>query len=222
MTTSTAPIHFAGSTLGRYRHICAFFSSPEEEYATLLPFVRDGIERGERAYHVLPGQYRQEHLEQLRSAGIDVTAVLQSRQLEVATPEEVYLRGGGFSKDAMLGTIQEGLKTGATLGFPLTRLIAHAEAVLQDGSKANEWVEYETRLNDVLPRYDDPVICTYDSNLLNATIAVDILRTHPVAIIGGRLYENPFFVPPTEFLPQIIERSGKSLKPYRSATPAMA
>jgi hypothetical protein len=217
MKTSAEPISFAGSTLGRYRHICAFFSSPEEEYATLLPFVRDGIERGERAYHVLPAQYRQEHLDQLRSAGIDVTTALQSRQLEVATPEEVYLRGGGFSKDAMLATIQEGLKTGPTLGFPLTRLIAHAEAVLQDGSKANEWVEYETRLNDVLPRYDDPVICTYDANLLNGTIAVDILRTHPVAIIGGRLYENPFFVPPAEFLPQIIERSGKSPKPYRPA-----
>src|SRR5215469_14648344 len=127
MKTSTAPIPFAGSTLGRYRHICAFFSSPEEEYATLLPFVRDGIERGERAYHVLPAQYRQEHLEQLRSAGIDVTTAQQRHQLEVATPEEVYLRGGGFSKDAMLATIQEALKTGPTLGFPLTRLIAHAE-----------------------------------------------------------------------------------------------
>jgi hypothetical protein len=217
MKTSTAPIHFAGSTLGKYRHICAFFSSLQEEYATLLPFIRDGIESGERAYHVLPAQYRQEHLDQLRSAGIDVTAALQSHQLEVATPEEVYLRGGGFSKDAMLATIQEALKTGPTLGFPLTRLIAHAEAVLQDGSKANEWVEYETRLNDVLPRYDDPVICTYDANLLNGTIAVDILRTHPVAIIGGRLYENPFFVPPAEFLPQIIERSGTSLKSYRAA-----
>jgi hypothetical protein len=217
MKTSTAPISFAGSTLGRYRHICAFFSSPEEEYTTLLPFVRDGIERGERAYHVLPAQYRQEHLDQLRSAGIDITAAQQRRQLEVATPEEVYLRGGGFSKDAMLATIQEALKTGPTLGFPLTRLIAHAEAVLQDGSKANEWIEYETRLNDVLPDYEDPVICTYDANLLNGTIAVDILRTHPVTIIGGRLYENPFFVPPTEFLPQIIERSGKSPMPYRTA-----
>ena len=217
MKTTAEPIPFAGSTLGRYRHVCALFSSQQERYATLLPFVRDGIERGERAYHVVPRQYREEHLDQLRSAGIDVTAAQQRRQLEVATPEEVYLRGGGFSKDAMLATIQEALKTGPKLGFPLTRLIAHAEAVLQDGSKANEWVEYETRLNDVLPRYDDPVICTYDANLLDGTIAVDILRTHPVAIIGGRLYENPFFLPPAEFLPQIIERSGKSTKPYRAA-----
>ena len=211
-------IPFAGSELGGYRHVCAFFNSPQEEYATLLPFVRDGLERGERAYHVLPARYRQEHLDQLRSAGIDVRAAQQRRQLEVATPEEVYLRNGRFSKEAMLEVIQEALKAGPTLGFPLTRLIAHAEAVLQDGSVANEWIEYETRLNDVLPHYHDPVICTYDANLLNGAIAVDILRTHPVVIIGGRLYENPFFVPPTKFLPEIVGRSGKSPKPYRSAT----
>ena len=211
------PIPFAGSELGGYRHVCAFFNSPQEEYATLLPFVRDGLERGERAYHVLPARYRQEHLDQLRSAGIDVRAAQQRRQLEVATPEEVYLRNGRFSKEAMLEVIQEALKARPTLGFPLTRLIAHAEAVLQDGSGANEWIEYETRLNDVLPHYHDPVICTYDANLLNGAIAVDLLRTHPVAIIGGRLYENPFFVPPTKFLPEIVGRSGKSPKPYRSA-----
>jgi hypothetical protein len=218
MNATAAPIPFAGSMLGDYRHVCAFFSSAQEEYDTLLPFVRDGLERGERAYHVLPSQYREEHLEQLRSAGIDVAAAQRRRQLEVATPQETYLRGGRFNKDAMLTLIQEALKIGATLGFPLTRLIAHAETVLwhpEDWSSVNEWIEYETRLNDVLPRYDDPVICTYDANLLNGSIAVDILRTHPVAIIGGLLYENPFFVPPQQFLRQILQRSGGPPKPYR-------
>src|SRR6266478_1148939 len=119
MTATAAPIPFAGSMLGDYRHVCAFFSSPQEEYDTLLPFVRDGLERGERAYHILPSQYREEHLEQMSSAGIDV-----------ATAQETYLRGGRFNKDAVLALIQEVLKTGATLGFPLTRLFAHAETVL--------------------------------------------------------------------------------------------
>ena len=218
MKATAAPIPFAGSTLGGYRHVCAFFNSPEEEYDTLLPFVRDGLERGERAYHVLPSQYREEHLEQLRSAGVDVAAALGRRQLEVVTPQETYLRGGCFNKDAVLALIQEALKTGATLAFPFTRLIAHAETVLwhpEDWSTVNEWIQYETRLNDVLPRYDDPVICTYDANLLSGSIVVDILRTHPVAIIGGLLYENPFFVPPQEFLRQIRQRSGAPPKAYR-------
>jgi hypothetical protein len=216
--TAAAPIPFAGSTLDGYRHVCAFFNSPEEEYDTLLPFVRDGLERGERAYHVLPSQYREEHLEHLRRAGIDVAAAQRRRQLEVVTPQETYLRGGRFNQDAMLTLIQEALETGPTLGFPLTRLIAHAETVLwhpEDWSSINEWIEYEIRLNDVLPRYDDPVICTYDANLLSGSILVDILRTHPVAIIGGLLYENPFFAPPEEFLRQVRQRSSAPPKPYR-------
>ena len=60
LADSSQPIRLAGSMLGRYRHVCAFFSSPQEEYETLLPFVRDGLERGERAYHVLPSRYREE------------------------------------------------------------------------------------------------------------------------------------------------------------------
>jgi hypothetical protein len=35
---------------------------------------------------------------------------------------------------------------------------------------------------------------------------IQALRTHPVVIIGGLLHENPFFVPPDEFLHEIRER----------------
>ena len=115
----------------------------------------------------------------------------------------------------MLALIQEALKTGSTLGFPLTRMIAHAESVLEDWPSVNDWIEYESRLNDVLPRYDDPVICTYDANLLSGTIAVDILRTHPVAIIGGLLHENPFFVRPDVLLREVRGRGGAPPSPYR-------
>lgn len=35
---------------------------------------------------------------------------------------------------------------------------------------------------------------------------MDILRTHPMVIIGGILQQNPFFVPPDEFLRELNER----------------
>jgi hypothetical protein len=37
---------------------------------------------------------------------------------------------------------------------------------------------------------------------------IDITRTHPTIIIGGILQQNPFFVPPEEFLKEIRERRG--------------
>ncbi len=35
---------------------------------------------------------------------------------------------------------------------------------------------------------------------------MDILRTHPMVIVGGVLQANPFFVPPDEFLRELRAR----------------
>ncbi len=107
----------------------------------------------------------------------------------------------------MLVLIQEVLKAGPGLGFPLTRMIAHAEAAVDDWKSSNEWVEYEMRLNSVLPNYDDPVIWTFDANLLTAPHAIDILRTHPMVITGGVLVENNFFTRPQDFIREVQSRT---------------
>ena len=62
------------------------------------------------------------------------------------------------------------------------------------------------RLNYVLPKYDNPVICSYDLSKFSASAVIDIMWTHPVVIIGEVLQENPFFVPPDQFLLEIRER----------------
>ena len=38
---------------------------------------------------------------------------------------------------------------------------------------------------------------------------MDIMRTHPMVIIGGILQENPFFVPPDEMLRELQGRNGR-------------
>jgi hypothetical protein len=152
------PINFAGSTLGKYRHICAFFHTPDEEYRVLLPFIKEGIERGQKAFHIVDPKQREDHLARLRTAGIDTEATEKSGQLEVKRWEEAYLREGHFDQDAMLALIEEVLKSGPKQGFSLTRLVAHMEWALEDRPGVNDLVEYETRLNYVLPKYKDPVI----------------------------------------------------------------
>jgi len=37
---------------------------------------------------------------------------------------------------------------------------------------------------------------------------MDIMRTHPMVVIGGILQENPFFVPPDQFLRELRARHG--------------
>ena len=206
MRPSDRSVQFAGGTLGVQRHICAFFNSIDEEHRVLRSFIRDGLDGGEKGFHIVDPELRDEHLKRLAGAGINVERAIATGQLEVRPWQEAYLCGDRFNQDAMLALIEEVLQSGAATGYPLTRLLAHMEWALLDKQGVDDLVEYETRLNYVLPKYDDPVICTYDLSKFGSSVAMDIMRTHPAVIIGGVLQENPFFVPPDQFLLEIRER----------------
>ena len=94
----------------------------------------------------------------LASAGIDVDAAEKSGQFELRNWADAYLRDGHFDQDRMLTLIEEVLDGGMQQGFPLTRLVAHMDWALEDRPGVDDLVEYETRLNYILPRYQDPVI----------------------------------------------------------------
>jgi hypothetical protein len=158
MVHSEQPIHFANATLGTDRHICAFFHSPDEEYRVLLPFIREGIEREEKAFHIVDPRLMDDHFRRLQSAGIDTDHAARRGQLVVKRWQDAYLRDGHFDQDRMLALIEEVLSSGPKDGYPLTRLVAHMEWALEDFPGVNDLVEYETRLNFILPKYKDPVI----------------------------------------------------------------
>jgi hypothetical protein len=208
---SREPIWFGGATLGKYRHVCTFFRSADEEYKVLLLFIKEGFERGEKALHVVDPKLYEEHLLRLKSAGIDVVPAEQRGQLQVCNWHEAYLSDDRFDQHKMLAFIQEALEQGRQRGFPLTRLTARAEWTVEDWPGANDFVEYEARLNYILPRYRDTVICLYDLTKLGANYVIDVMRTHPMIIIGGILQENPFFVPPDEFLRELRERETRKV-----------
>jgi hypothetical protein len=206
-------IQLAGSTLDKHYHVCAFFHSKEEEYPLLLPFIKEGLERGEKAFHVVDPELRSEHLNYLESAGINIKQTEHSGQLELRNWNEAYLRDGHFDQDRMLALLQGVLDDARKQGFPLTRLVAHMEWALEDRPGVNDIVEYEARLNYFLHRYPDPVICVYDLAEFGAAAVIDIMRTHPMIIIGGVLQENPFFVPPDDFLCELRQRQTGILTP---------
>ena len=214
-SASSEPIRLGNATLGTYRHVCAFFHSADEEYRVLLPFIQEGLQRGERAFHVVDPKLREEHLRRLAAAGIDATAAEQRGQFELRDWHETYLRGGRFDQEKMLGVMRDVSEQGREHGYSLTRVLGHAEWSAEDWPGADDFLEYEARLNQLVPQSIDPIICLYDLAKIGGRIVIDVMRTHPLVILGGVLLENPFFVPPEEFLRELRDR-----KANRKAAPA--
>jgi hypothetical protein len=67
------------------------------------------------------------------------------------------------------------------------------EWALEGQQCLDDLVEYEARLNMV-------GFCVYDLAKFGAGTIVDIIRTHPVVMIGGTFHQNPYYVPPDVFL----------------------
>lgn len=174
-SASSAPIRLGNATLGTHRHVCAFFHSADEEYRVLLPFIQEGLQRGEKAFHIVDPGLRKEHLRRLEAAGIDATAAEQRGQFELRDWHETYLRGGRFDQEKMLGVMRDASSQGREQGYSLTRVLAHPEWCGEDWPGADDFLEYEARLNQFVPQLVDPIICLYDLAKIGGRIVVDVM-----------------------------------------------
>jgi len=142
----------------------------------------------------------------LADAGVNVQEAMSTGQLEVHPWQDSTLRGKRFDLDVWLTSFEQLLQSASAAGYAPTNFMGHMEWALVDLPGTGDLIEYETRVNYVTPKYEGPVICTYDLTKFGASVVMDALRTHPAVIIGGLLQENPFFVPPDQFLVELRER----------------
>lgn len=203
------PISLAGSQLDSVRHVCALFNSDEEEYRVLLPFIKDGFDCGDKAVHVVNPEQQGDHLQRLSAAGIDTAAAEKNGQFEVRVNTDTYLRDGSFDQDRMLAVFEELAHSNVERGFAMSRIVCRMDWAADGRTHVENLIEFESRVNDVWSRHDDAVICTYHLGQFSGETVIDIIRTHPMVIIGGILHQNPFFVPPKQFLPEFRERRAR-------------
>ena len=196
---------------GGNQHICAFFNGMDEHYRVLQSFIKDGFDQGNKAFHLVDPKRREDHLRRLADAGIDVEAAMASGQLEVHPWEDGPLHGARFDQDTWLAGFEQVLQSGPASGYAQTRFLAQMEWALVDLPGIDDMIEFEARVNYVVPKYDDPVICSYDLSKFGASTMMYALRTHPVVIIGGLLQENPFYVDPDAFLLEMREQRPASV-----------
>lgn len=197
----------AGTALHDWYHVCAFFSSREEEYDTLCPFFKEGLEWGEKIVHSVNPTLVADHLCRLQAHGIDSMRCLESAQLQVFGWDDLYVQNGAFDAARVLSTVQEAVDRARTSGYPRVRLMGNMGWAFDGTPGVEQLLEYEARVNDVLARDRLPAICVYEVGRLSGTLIMDIVRSHPLTLIGGVLYENPFYTPAEILLRELRGRA---------------
>jgi hypothetical protein len=198
----TETVRLCGQDVHRPGHICAFFDSRDSEYEVLLPYFKEGVDLGEDVLNVLDTDRLDDHRARLRGVGIRPEA----GEVVVAAAEETYLTDGVFDMERMAGFVEDTVANAKANGRRVRT--AGWMGWLQDGAPGTDRaMEYEARMNLLVPKYDCTFMCVYDLAQLGGPAIIDIMATHPWMILNGQIRQNSRYVPPEIYLEQVL--SGK-------------
>jgi len=201
------PATVSGHLLTRSAHICAFFDSEQQEYACLVPYFAEGLARGEQVVTIRDASCCNQHADRLRSSGaIPVDEAIRANRLRVVASEETYLNDGVFEVERMYQMLRDLLTEAPAQGFTRVRTCGEMSWALRDMPGTDELMQYESRVNQLTQEHDCTLMCTYDVNRFSGRAIMDVLATHPMVLLGDRVYENPYYEQPAEFLQRALKR----------------
>src|SRR5687768_6100249 len=101
LAAQATPLITALEHLGPHDHFCSIYESPQEHYAVAVPFIRIGLERGEKCIYIADDGTAADVREAMHSEGIDVDRAIESKALVLSTKEQTYLEHGSFQPEWM-------------------------------------------------------------------------------------------------------------------------
>jgi len=122
LTSEKTPLIESLEQLGAHDHFCSIYENPEEHYAVAIPFMRMGLDRGEKCIYIADDGTFGAVREAMQSEGIDVDRATESNALVLATKEQAYLERGSFNPDWMFTFWKEATDSAMSEGFAALRV----------------------------------------------------------------------------------------------------
>jgi hypothetical protein len=199
------PLGFCLETVEEGQHICYLFNDEWERRQVTARYLVAGLREGEKVLcfsdTITPGEMRAD----LEEMGADLSGREQETTLDAATP--AYCPSGLFNTDEMIGLLRQFHATALEQGFKGARGAGEMSWSLAAGhANMEDLMEYEARLNVVLKEVPYTACCQYDVRRFTGEAIMDVMAVHPLIVLRGQLFRNPYYVEPDVFLKEYRER----------------
>lgn len=189
------------TSCGTHDHLALIYDNQEEQLDIVVPFLRLGLERGEKSVFIVDGTSPAAVIAAMERHGIDVDAAQATGALAIITKHDAYLKNGEFDPEWMIGFLAEAVEDAKKEGFHAVR--ASGEMTWALGPAADpdrRLIEYECKVNSFFPGHEMGGLCQYNRRRFRPETLMHIIHTHPRIIFKGEVCENPYYIPPEVFL----------------------
>jgi anti-anti-sigma regulatory factor len=175
-------------------HVCWIYDSDEEHRKTLTHFVKEGLERDERVLYLARHSTLERVTAYLQDAGIAVKDALRSGQVTVVDAEKAYLSEDGFQPERLADACCEESMQTIVDGYRGLRAASEAGWLVPKAVSPAQLVEYELRVDEVVPRLPQIGLCGYDARYVDANWLLALQAVHTSRITSPSVRPSPFTV----------------------------
>jgi len=181
-------------------HLCCIYETEEEHRSLVTPFLRHGLEKNQKAIYIVDARTAETVIGYLRDDGVKVEPYLEKGQLVIMGVEDAYMKEGVFDPEGMIELLRGQTELALSEGYQALRVTGEMTWALKGLPGSERLIEYEAMLNEFFPGSKCLAICQYDRRRFDSEILLDVLLTHPIAIIGTEVFDNFYYLPPMDFL----------------------
>ncbi len=185
-------------------HLCLLYRSGEEMREVVSAYLHTGLEREEKVMFVGDPAWERTLCEDLAGAGWDVEVLKESGRLAFTSSDDVYTPSGSFHPRATLDFWKKEVENLSRGEWKALRVAGDMSWALKSPGDMEALAAYEAEVNRLPGGEDCVLLCCYDARSFPPEVLLDMLRTHAKVAVGGELLENVYYVPPGEFLGNMV------------------
>jgi hypothetical protein len=178
--------------LGIGDHACHIYSGSQEQKAVLLPFLQEGIEKGEHCCYIASGGSVDDWYLEFQAWGVDVRQECDRSTLRILDCRGWHSTGDfktlAKARDAV------NLLTNRFKEFEYIRLACSATWAID--LPIETLCHWEATANLIYDGMNVRTVCEYDTDQLSPAAVHTALRTHPRVVLDGVVLDNPYYEAP--------------------------
>jgi len=196
-------------------HICQLYNKVDEIKNVTARLIQVGLNSSERCLFAGAPTSANDLEDALEKLGVDVAAVIESRQLIIQTEREPFLNNKRFDPYHLLTTHNTFIAQAHRDNWQGVRISIDMTWLTRDVATPEQILKYEAASDAVFTFQNAPIIALmhYDYSKLHGALVVELLKLHPIAVVGKHIKRNPYYLNSEQYLLKILranrERSNR-------------
>ncbi len=171
-------------------HLCCLYDTEDAYRAAVLPFLRQGLERGEKIFYIVDTHTPKTVERYLEAEGVELEPYVARGQFETVSVYDTYLRSGVFSPEETIALWREEIARVRREGYRALRAAGEMTWTLRGLPGAEQFLEYEDQVNLLIQGSPCVALCLYDRRRFNPITLLEVRATHPALLIDTMVYDH--------------------------------